>query len=104
MALHPVIVLFLNFILLALVASQNEFDKDVELISGKSIDQLSNSSPLDSNYAGRFGNIYNPHVSQCQVLQFVNDVSMFLCLFIVQCVKINADTRTKLASLEYAVG
>lgn len=67
MASYQILVLFvLNSVLLIFVAGQTELlDKDVEIISGKQIEQLADpSNPLDAKYAGQFAqNIYAPPVS-----------------------------------------
>lgn len=68
MASYQMLVLFvLNSILVIFVAGQTELlDKDVEIISGKQIEQLGGdpSNPLDARYAGQFAqNIYAPPVS-----------------------------------------
>lgn len=64
MAVHRMIALFLNSMLMVLVTGQTELvDKDVEIIPGKNIQQLSDQSPLDAKYAGQFANIYSPPVS-----------------------------------------
>lgn len=67
MASHQMLVLFvLNSVLVIFVAGQTELlDKDVEIISGKQIEQLGDpSNPLDAKYAGQFAqNIYGPPVS-----------------------------------------
>lgn len=68
MASYQSIVLFvLNSILVIFVAGQTELlDKDVEIISGKHIEQqlADPSNPLDAKYAGQFAqNYYGPPVS-----------------------------------------
>lgn len=69
MAMRQMIVVVLNALLMVLVAGQTELlDKDVEIISGKNIEQLSDAvdSPLDAKYAGQFANIYAQPVSFAQ--------------------------------------
>lgn len=67
MAAYQMIVLFvLNSILVIFVAGQTELlEKDVEIISGKHIEQFADpSNPLDAKFAGQFAqNIYAPSVS-----------------------------------------
>lgn len=59
MALYQVILLVLNYGMVAIVAGQAEVDKDVEVISGKPEDH-----PLDAKIIGNYPNdIYAPPVS-----------------------------------------
>lgn len=61
MAQYQMIVLFINSILVILVAGQTELQGDVEIISGRNVEQLSDINPLDAKYAGQFSqNIYAP--------------------------------------------
>lgn len=121
MAQYQMIVLIiLNSILVIFVAGQTELvERDVEIISGKNIDHLSDVNPLDAKYAGQFSqNIYAPpNVSSIWIISpdILRNIvhQMLCCLFIHSwvCVcalrtniYINAGTRTKLAGMEYAVG
>lgn len=61
MALNRIVVLLLNYCMVAFVASQELLDKDVEIISGKSRPE---GSPLDAKFIGHYANdIYGPPVS-----------------------------------------
>lgn len=66
MTLCKVFLLFLNSWIIANVIADGEFDKDVEIISGKEVPQ---QHPLDAKFAGHssFPNdIYGPPVSLIQ--------------------------------------
>lgn len=87
MAMRQTIFLFTNCLLMVLVAGQTELiDKDVEIIPGKNIEQLSDANPLDAKYAGQFANIYAQPVSWCSsnvVCSMISDSFCFvLVLFI----------------------
>lgn len=64
MAFSHVVLLFLNYFMVILVAGQTELvDKDVEIIPGKTVSQ---SHPLDAKFAAgpQYANdIYGPPVS-----------------------------------------
>lgn len=55
-----VVFLFLNSIFVIYVAGQTELvEGDVEIISGKNIEQIADVNPLDARFAGQFSqNLY----------------------------------------------
>lgn len=110
------VVLFVNYVLLAFVAGQEELNKDVEIISGKT---HSNAHSLDARYIGHYSNdIYGPPVSCvyfCILYDFVrllinqrkskkSFTNGLLNVYVFVCWKLCADTRTKLASMVNVVG
>lgn len=61
MAFGQVVLLFLNYCMVVLVAGQSELDKDVEIIPGKTVPQ---AHPLDAKFAPQYANdIYGQPVS-----------------------------------------
>lgn len=62
MAFAQIVLLFINYFLMILVAGQTELvDKDVEIIPGKTVPQ---SHPLDAKFAPQYANdIYGQPVS-----------------------------------------
>lgn len=61
MAVNKIVVLLINYWMVAFVASQELLDKDVEIISSKNRPE---GNPLDAKFIGPYANdIYGPPVS-----------------------------------------